>query len=167
MSVPKPELFSESVRLFDFVFPNYRLFLIGAGSAMALGLWWLQERTVIGARIRACVDDREMTSAMGVDVRWLFAGAFAFGALLAGLGGVLAGPVLGVQQGVDLHVLLLSFVVIMVGGLGTLKGALFGGIAVGLLDNFGRALFPELAQFTIFLPMAVILIVRPQGLFGR
>ena len=104
---------------------------------------------------------------LGINVSLLFTLIFALGAFLAALGGVLGGPLLGVYPGADFEVLLLAFVVVIVGGLGSLKGALVGGLLVGLLDNFGKAFFPELAMFTIFAPMAAILAIRPTGLFGR
>jgi len=91
----------------------------------------------------------------------------AVGAALAGLGGVLGGPFIGVYPGVDLEVLMLAMVVVITGGLGSLRGAFFGAIMVGLLDNFGKALFPQLSLFTVFAPMAIVLAIRPSGLFGR
>jgi branched-chain amino acid transport system permease protein len=100
-------------------------------------------------------------------VSLLFTLVFALGAALAALGGVMGGPIVGIYPGADFQILLLGFVVVIIGGLGSLKGALIGALAVGLLDNFGKALFPELALFTIFAPMALILAVRPTGLFGR
>ena len=165
-SLPKPEVLSGSVPLGTLVFPSYRLFLIGVGVAVGLALWLLQERTKLGAMVRATVDDAEIARATGIDVSRLSTWVFAVGAALAALGGILAGPVLGVYPGADFETLLLAFVVVIIGGLGSLKGAFIGGLLVGCLDNFGKALFPELAYFTIFAPMAVILAVRPTGLFG-
>jgi len=116
--------------------------------------------------VRAAIDDAEIAQATGINVSLLGTSVFAVGAALAALGGIMAGPVLGMYPGADFEVLLLAFVVVIVGGLGSLKGAFVGGVLVGCLDNFGKALFPELAYFTIFAPMAVILAVRPAGLFG-
>jgi branched-chain amino acid transport system permease protein len=165
-SLPKPEMLSASVRLGPLVFPSYRLFLIGFGAVVGLALWFLQERTRLGAMVRASVDDAEMAQATGINVSVLSTAVFGLGAALAALGGILAGPVLGIYPGADFEVLLLAFVVVIIGGLGSLKGAFVGGVLVGCLDNFGKALFPELAYFTIFAPMAAILAVRPAGLFG-
>ena len=165
-SLPKPEMLSASVRLGPLVFPSYRLFLIGFGAVVGIALWFLQERTRVGAMVRASVDDAEMAQATGINVSVLSTAVFGLGAALAALGGILAGPVLGIYPGADFEVLLLAFVVVIVGGLGSLKGAFVGGLLVGCLDNFGKALFPELAYFTIFAPMAAILAVRPAGLFG-
>jgi branched-chain amino acid transport system permease protein len=165
-TLPKPELLDRSFRLGTLVFPSYRLFVIGVGAVVGLVLWFLQERTRLGAMLRAAIDDAEIARATGIDVSRLSTGVFAFGAGLAALGGIVGGPLLGVYPGADFEILLLAFVVVIVGGLGSLKGAFLGGLLVGLLDNFGKALFPQLALFTIFAPMAVILAVRPSGLFG-
>jgi branched-chain amino acid transport system permease protein len=165
-TLAKPELFEHSVRIGRFVFPSYRLFIVGFGLAVALVLWYLQERTRLGAMVRAAIDDAPIARSSGINVSLLSSGVFAFGAALAAVGGVVGGPILGVYPGADFEILLLAFVVVIVGGLGSLKGAFFGALLVGLLDNFGKALFPELALFTIFAPMAFILAVRPTGLFG-
>jgi branched-chain amino acid transport system permease protein len=166
-TIPKPAMFGASLQLGAFYYPAYRLFIIGFGLVIAALLWWLQEGTRTGAMLRASVDDEEVARALGINVSLLFTLVFALGAFLAALGGVMGGPIVGVYPGADFEVLLLGFVVVIIGGLGSLKGALAGGLIVGLLDNFGKVFFPELALFTIFAPMAVILAVRPAGLFGR
>jgi branched-chain amino acid transport system permease protein len=166
-TIPKPELFTGSVQIGGFYYPSYRLFIIGFGLLIAALLWWLQEGTRIGGMLRASVDDEEVARALGINVSLLFTMVFALGAFLAALGGVMGGPIVGVYPGADFEILLLGFVVVIFGGLGSLKGALVGGLVVGLLDNFGKVFFPELALFTIFAPMALILAVRPAGLFGR
>jgi branched-chain amino acid transport system permease protein len=166
-TMPKPAMFSESVQLGAFLYPSYRLFIIGFGLAIAGLLWWMQEGTRVGAMLRAGVDDEETARALGINVSLLFTLVFALGAFLAALGGVMGGPIMGVYPGADFEVMLLGFVVVIIGGLGSLKGALVGGLIVGLLDNFGKVFFPEFALFTIFAPMALILAVRPAGLFGR
>jgi branched-chain amino acid transport system permease protein len=166
-TMPKPAMFSTSVQLGAFAYPSYRLFIIGFGLVIAALLWWLQEGTRIGATLRAGVDDEEIARALGINVSLLFTLVFALGAFLAALGGVMGGPIMGVYPGADFEVLLLGFVVVIIGGLGSLRGALVGGLLVGLLDNFGKVFFPEFALFTIFAPMALILAVRPTGLFGR
>ena len=166
-TLPKPELFSTSIWIGNIVFPSYRLLVIAVGVVVGLGLWWLQEKTKLGSMIRAGVDDEEMARGCGVNVSFLSTAVFALGAFLAALGGIMGGPFVGVYPGADFEVLLFAFVVIIIGGLGSLKGAFFGGLLVGLLDNFGKALFPELALFTIFAPMVIILAIKPRGLFGR
>ncbi|HEU5320678.1 MAG TPA: branched-chain amino acid ABC transporter permease [Methylomirabilota bacterium] len=165
-TLPRPESLSTSIRVAGLVFPRYRLFVIAVGLVVGLALWALQERTTLGARVRAAIDDAEIARATGIDVSRLCTAVFAVGAGLAALGGIIGGPLLGVYPGADFEILLLAFVVVIIGGLGSLKGAFLGGLLVGLLDNFGKALFPEFALFTIFAPMAVILAVRPTGLFG-
>jgi branched-chain amino acid transport system permease protein len=165
-SLPAPEALTAPVRLGPLIFPSYRLFLIGAGALIGVALWLLQERTKIGAMVRAAVDDAEIARTTGINVSRLSTVVFGVGAGLAALGGILAGPVLGMYPGADFEILLLAFVVVIIGGLGSLKGAFVGGLLVGCLDNFGKALFPELAYFTMFAPMALILALRPVGLFG-
>jgi branched-chain amino acid transport system permease protein len=166
-TMPKPAMFGASIQIGPFFYPSYRLFIIGFGLVVAALLWWLQEGTRVGAMVRASVDDEEVARALGINVSLLFTLVFALGAFLAALGGVMGGPIVGVYPGADFEVLLLGFVVVIIGGLGSLKGALAGGLIVGLLDNFGKVFFPEFALFTIFAPMALILAVRPAGLFGR
>lgn len=165
-TLPKPDAFERSVRLGRFIFPSYRLFILGFGTLIALLLWFLQERTRLGAMLRAAIDDAPIARSTGINVSLLSTGVFAFGAALAAVGGIIGGPVLGVYPGADFEIMLLAFVVVIVGGLGSLKGAFFGALLIGLLDNFGKALFPGLSYFTIFAPMALILAVRPRGLFG-
>jgi branched-chain amino acid transport system permease protein len=166
-TIPKPPLLSGALQLGGFFYPYYRLFIIGVGLIIAAARWWLQDGTRLGAMLRASVDDEEVARALGINVSLLFTLVFGFGAFLAALGGVMGGPIVGIYPGADFDVMLLGFVVVIIGGLGSLKGALIGGLAVGLLDNFGKVFFPELALFTIFAPMAVILALRPAGLFGR
>ena len=165
-TLPRPDVFARSIRLGPLIFPSYRLFVIAVGAVVGVALWALQERTKLGAMIRAAIDDAEIARATGINVSLLSTAVFAFGAGLAALGGIVGGPLLGVYPGADFEILLLAFVVVIVGGLGSLKGALFGGLLIGLLDNFGKALFPQFAMFTIFAPMVVILALRPTGLFG-
>jgi branched-chain amino acid transport system permease protein len=166
-TIPRPAMLSQSVQLGEFFYPSYRLFIIAFGFLVAGLLWWIQEGTRIGAMLRAGVDDEEIARALGINVSLLFTAVFALGAFLAALGGTMGGPIMGVYPGADFDVMLLGFVVIIIGGLGSLRGALVGGLIVGLLDNFGKVFFPEFALFTIFAPMALILAVRPLGLFGQ
>jgi branched-chain amino acid transport system permease protein len=165
-TLPRPESLSRSVRLGALLFPTYRLFVVAVGAAVGLGLWFFQERTTLGAMLRAAIDDAEIARSTGINVSRLSTAIFALGAALAALGGIIGGPLLGVYPGADFEILLLAFVVVIIGGLGSLKGAFVGALAVGVLDNFGKTLFPQLALFTIFAPMAIILAIRPTGLFG-
>lgn len=149
------------------VYPKYRFFVIGVGVALAVGLWLFLDRTRLGALIRAGVDDEEMARGMGINVKRLFLGVFAVGAFLAGFAGAIGGPFIGVYPGADFSILPLALVVVILGGLGSLRGAMIGSLIVGVLDTLGKAVFPELSYFTLFAPMAVVLAIRPQGLFGR
>ena len=166
-SLPRPSLFDRSYHFGDLMIPSYRAFVIGVGVTIGAGLWYFQEKTRLGAIIRAGVDDEEMTRGLGINVPFLFNAVFALGAILAALGGVLGGPIVGVYPGVDFEILLYALVVVIIGGLGSLKGAFVGALVVGILDHFGKALFPEISLFTIFAPMVIILALKPGGLFGR
>lgn len=162
-----PEALGGTVHLLGVPYPRFRLVTLLIGAAIAVGLWYLQNRTRMGAIVRAGVDDAEMVSALGINLPAVFTGVFFAGAMLAGLAGVIGGSVLSVYRGADSEILLFGLVVIIIGGMGSLKGAIIGSIAVGLLDSFGKALYPEISYFTIFGPMAIVLALRPQGLFGR
>lgn len=166
LSIPKPPELLSTVNVLGIDFPMYRLFLIALGLFIAAGLWYLQERTLLGAKIRAGVNDREMVTGLGINVNVLFTVVFTLGAALAGLAGGLGGPVTGMAPGVDLEMLILALVVVVVGGLGSLKGALLGSLVIGLADTFGKAYAPEFAMFTIYVVMALILVWRPSGLLG-
>jgi len=166
-TITVPTFLSGSLRWGVIVFPIYRMFIIVSASAVAIALWLFLENTRAGATIRAAVDDGEMAQGVGINVPLVSMSVFALGAFLAALGGVVGGGFIGVYPGVDFEILPYAFVVVIVGGLGSLQGAIVGSLMVGLLDNFGKALFPELAYFTLFAPMALILAVRPTGLFGK
>jgi len=156
-----------STDVFGITYPVFRLAVLVLGAAVAIGLWYLLERTRLGAMVRAGVDDREMAAALGIDVRAVFTAVFVLGALLAGLAGVVGGAYLSLFPGADAEILTYSLVVVVLGGLGSLRGAVVGALLVGLIYTFGQSLVPDLAYFVLFAPMALILIVRPQGLFGR
>jgi branched-chain amino acid transport system permease protein len=166
-SVPIPAFLDGPVSVLGVPYPMHRLVLMGVGLVIGLALWWVQENTRFGAMVRAAVDDQDTAKAMGINVSMLFMAVFALGAFLAAIAGVLGGAMIGIHPGADFEVLLLAFVVVIIGGLGSLSGALVGAIIVGLLDSFGRALFPQFALVTMFAAMVLILSVRPHGLFGR
>ena len=166
-TIKLPAMLSGSWEVGPYFFPVYRVFIMGVAVVVALTLWLVLEKTRLGAMMRATVDDPEMARGVGINVHAISMGVFAMGAVLASIAGVVAGGFVGVSPGADFEILPYAFVVVIVGGMGSLKGALVGSLLVGLLDNFGKALFPELSYFTLFAPMALILAVRPTGLFGR
>jgi len=166
-NLPVPAALTGSLHVGASVFPIYRIFIVAVAVAVGVGLWLLLDRTRVGAMIRAAVDDAEMAQGVGINVPRASLAVFGLGAALAALGGVIGAGFLGVYPGADFEVLPYAFVVVIVGGLGSLPGAMAGSLLVGLLDNFGKALFPELSYFTLFAPMALILAIRPTGLFGR
>jgi branched-chain amino acid transport system permease protein len=151
----------------SFPFPTYRLAISLVAVAFAAALWLLMDRTRLGAMIRAGVDDPDMARVAGIRVSRLFTIVFCLGAWLAGFAGVIGGPILSVYPGLDQEMLPLALVVVILGGSGSLLGSLVGSFVVGFLYNFGQAMFPELAYVVLFLPMLLVLVVRPQGLFGR
>lgn len=166
-TLARPDWLTGPVRVAGVAFPAYRLFVIAVGVLVGALLWYLQARTRVGAMVRAVADDVETARSLGINVSLLSSGAFTTGTALAALGGIVGGPIVGVHVGTELEVLLLSFVVVIIGGLGSLPGAFVGAIIVGLVDTLGKALVPDFALFTLFAPMALILAVRPTGLFGR
>src|SRR4030095_2784418 len=143
------------------------LAIIVIAGVVAIGLWLLLERTRLGAMIRAGVDDPDMARVVGIRVSQLFTIVFALGAGLAGFAGIIGGTTLSVYPGLDQDMLPLALVVVILGGTGSLLGSFVGSIIVGFIYTFGPAVSPERAYFLLFLPMLLVLIFRPQGLFGR
>jgi len=177
-----PDALSSTVEIAGFSYPSYRLAIIAAGVAVALGLWLLIQKTRVGMLIRAGATNAGMVAALGVNIKWLNTLVFALGAALAGLAGVMAGPIVSVQPGMGEPVLILTLVVIIIGGLGSIRGAFYAALIVGVVDTLGRAFMPTimrtlferstadaagpaLASMLIYLFMAVVLALKPQGLF--
>lgn len=151
----------------DLSYPMYRLFIIGFTVAVGVLLFFVQARSKIGAIVRAGVDDRETVAATGIDIDRVFTGVFAVGALLAGLAGGIGAGLLSLTPASGVEILLYAMVVVIIGGLGSISGAALGAVLIGLIDAFSKAFIPEFAYFTVFAPMALVLVVRPQGLFGK
>jgi branched-chain amino acid transport system permease protein len=167
MDIIPPAKLTQSVVIGDLYLPGYRIFMIGMAAAIGLILWLVMEKTRMGAAVRATVDDAQMARGVGIDTSRISMFIFALGAALAALGGVIGGAFLGVYPGLDFQILPIAFAVVIIGGMGSLGGAAIGALVVGLADNFGKALFPEISYFTLYAPMALILAVKPTGLFGR
>jgi branched-chain amino acid transport system permease protein len=167
VQVETPRALRGTTAMLGLVFPTYRLAISLIAVVFAAGLWALLERTRLGAMIRAGVDDPAMARVAGIRVSRLFTIVFCLGAWLAGFAGVIGGPILSVYPGLDQEMLPLALVVVILGGSGSLLGSLVGSFVVGFLYNFGQAMFPEIAYVVLFLPMLIVLVVRPQGLFGR
>jgi branched-subunit amino acid ABC-type transport system permease component len=167
-SLSAPPGLDGSVSLIGGVYPVYRLFVIAFGVVLAAAMAVVYRRTRIGMLIRAGVEDAQMLGALGIDTNRLFASTFATGAALAGLAGVIAAPVFGVQPGMDTDPgLLYPLVVVVVGGLGTLSGAVAGSLLIGPADTFGKVLFQDVALAVIFAIVALVLLLKPTGLLGR
>lgn len=166
-SIPKPDFLSGSFKLFGATVPTYTALVLLVAPVIALAMWYLLYRTKTGKVVRATSSDREMADALGINMTTLFTLVFAFGAMLAGLAGALAGPVRTVFPGLGTEVIIESFVVVVIGGLGSLLGAFVGSLLIGTLETVGILVFPEFEMGLIYLLMVLVLIVRPWGLFGR
>ena len=163
--IPVPQILAGRVGVLGEVYPAYRLFIIALGLVVIAALYLGLERTRLGAVVRAGVDDRTMVAAMGIDVERAFFLVFCLGCWLAGLAGVVSAPVFSIFPGMDMSILILTLIVVVVGGPGSLKGAVVGSLAIGMADTYGQVLAPEFARVTIYALMAAILLVRPHGLF--
>lgn len=166
-SIQPPPPLTGGIALGGITYPAYRLVILALAVAVGVALHLVQHHTRIGAVIRAGVDDRETAAAMGINIDRVFAVMFVAGAALAGLAGVAAAGSLTIRPGADVEILLFALVVVIVGGLGSVAGAALGSVLIGLIDAFSKMWFPELSYFAVFLPMALVLILRPQGLLGR
>ncbi|HML13991.1 MAG TPA: branched-chain amino acid ABC transporter permease [Xanthobacteraceae bacterium] len=167
VTLPAPRELRPPILVHGFAFPTFRLVVLAIALVAALVLYLLMERTRLGAMIRAGVDDMEMARGVGIPVSLLFTVVFLLGAMLAGAGGTLGAPILNAYPGLDTDMLPLALIVVILGGAGSLLGAFVGSFVVGFLYNFGIALFPDFAYFILFLPMLLVLVFMPQGLFGR
>ena len=167
LDIAPPEALTQSVAVGGLFFPLYRVFMIGLAILIGVSLWLAMERTRLGAAVRATVDDAQMAAGVGIDTSRISMLVFALGAFLAAVGGVIGGAFLGIYPGLDFEILPIAFAVVIIGGMGSLTGAAIGSVVVGLADNFGKALFPEISYFTLYAPMVLILAVKPTGLFGR
>lgn len=162
--VAQPEALSGVVDLMGIRYPAYRLFIIALGLVVMLALYLALERTRLGALVRAGVDDRATAETLGIDIAKVFTLVFAIGTYLAGVAGVVAAPIFGIYPGMDVSIIILVLIVVVVGGLGSLKGAIIGALAIGFADTFGKILLPQVAMMMIDLVMALVLIFRPSGL---
>ena len=167
MDINPPGALTQSIVVAGVYLPLYRVFMIATALGIGLVIWLVMEKTRMGAAVRATVDDAQMARGVGIDTNRVSMFIFALGAFLAALGGVIGGAFLGIYPGLDFEILPLAFAVVIIGGMGSLGGAAIGALAVGLADNFGKALFPEVSYFTLYAPMVLILAIKPTGLFGR
>jgi len=164
---PMPAFFEGNLSIFGRPFPIYNLFIIFAGVAVASLLWFIMEKTWWGRMVRASASDREMAGAIGVNIPFLFTAVFVFSAMLAALGGALGTPIRVVAPGIGTAMIIQAFVITVIGGLGNLKGAFIGALIVGILTALGVLLFPVFELFIIFVVMAIVLMIKPEGLFGK
>ncbi len=167
MIPPMPRFLEGNLSILGRPYPIYNLFIIFAGLGVAIALWLILEKTWWGRMIRASASDREMASAIGINIPILFTTVFVFSAMLAALGGALGTPVRVVAPGIGTAMIIQAFVITVIGGLGNLKGAFVGALIVGILTSFGILLFPVFELFIIFGVMVIVLMVKPEGLFGK
>jgi branched-subunit amino acid ABC-type transport system permease component len=167
LSVSAPQALNGSVEIFGTVQPVYNLFVMAVGPAIAFFGWLVLNRTGIGRMIRAAQMDREMLGALGADVGMIYTGMFVFSAFLAGLSGALVTPIESIVPGMDVLIIVQAFIVVVIGGMGSFWGTFWGSVIYGQVLSFGILIFPGFSLFSVFALMAVILIVRPWGLFGR
>ena len=164
--VPMPELLAGSIQLTDNLsYPHYRLFISALCLLLALGLYVLISKTRVGMRIRAGAFNSDMTEALGINIRRLHALVFALGVGLAAVAGILAAPISSVYPNMGSQVLIMCFVVVVIGGIGSVRGAMIAALLVGLVDTFGKVLLPSVASMGVYVLMALVLLWRPQGLF--
>jgi branched-chain amino acid transport system permease protein len=166
-STQLPDYLKGPIQINDIFYPKYRLFVLGFAVVLAGILFYINRRTKIGAILRAGVDDRETVAALGINIKVVFTSVFMFGAFIAGMSGVIGAGFLTLLPGSEFEILLFALVVVIIGGLGSLEGAALGAVLVGLIDAFAKALVPDLSFFTLFAPMAIILMLRPTGLLGQ
>lgn len=166
-NISPPDLLQGVVMIGNFVYPKYRLFVIAFTAVMALLLWWVLEGTRLGSIVRAGSESTEMVSLLGLNIDRIFSLVFALGAVTAGLAGALAGPIRGVEPFMGIEALGIAFVVVVIGGLGSFFGALAGGILVGVVQSLMSTIWSEGAHLMIYIAMAAVMLLRPNGLFGR
>jgi len=163
-SLSAPVFLQGSFSIFDFPFPRYNLFLLIIGPLVALGLWFLTNKTKIGKIARAAAVDREMVGAIGINVSWVFAAVFVIGCFLAGLGGALVAPTQNITQGMDHAIIIEAFLIVIIGGLGNIWGALLGALIFGLTDSIGILVMPQFAIVFPYMAVVIVLVFRPKGL---
>lgn len=165
-TIAAPEILQGRVEILSFEYPIYRLFTIATGIIVAILLVLLIDRTLIGAVLRAGVDNREMATAMGININVLFGIVFGFGSALAGFAGVVAAPVMSIFSNMGIGIVVTTFVVVVVGGLGNLRGSFYASLIVGMTDTMAQAFLPEVEMFAVYALLIAVMIFRPQGLFG-
>ena len=166
-SISAPDILSNSILLINEPYPSYRLFVIAIGLIVLFTLYIILEKTKIGAKVRASVDDPETAQLLQINTDKILFYTFALGCGLAGLAGITVAPILGVEPGMDMEVLVLTLIVVVVGGTGSLKGAIIGSLLIGFVDSFGKVYIPQLAQIIIYAVMALTILFRPDGLYKR
>ena len=165
-TIPLPEALRGRTELFGVIYPTYRLFIIVVGALVGLLVWLVLDLTTVGALVRAGISDRDMVSAMGFDIDKVFAAVFGAGCALAGFAGVVAAPILSIHPRMGVGILISTLLVVLIGGLGSVRGSIIGAFVVGIVDTVTSIFFPDFSLVSVYLVLATIMIVRPQGLSG-
>jgi branched-chain amino acid transport system permease protein len=163
----RPAFLTGTIPIGDYNFLIYRFGLIFIGLVLFFGMWWLQDKTRIGARVRAGMDNKNMTMSLGINYALIATAIFILGAAMGGLAGYLGSPILGAEPEMSMPILLLAMIIVVIGGLGSIQGALIGSLIIGIINTFGNVYFQDFAMFTSYLIFIIVLIVRPTGLLGR
>jgi branched-chain amino acid transport system permease protein len=162
-----PSGLNGSISVGDLSFPVYRIFIVGIGVIVLAVLWWLQDKTRIGAIIRAGMDNKDMTISLGINYAIVSTMVFTFGAMLGGIAGILGSPIIGAYSTMGDNLLLLAFIVVVVGGTGYVQGTMLGALIIGLMSTFGNAYFSSVSLFTVYMIFIITLLIRPNGILGR
>lgn len=162
-----PAMLSGSVSIGELRFPIYRFFIIIIGLAAFEGLWWCQDKTRVGAVMRAGMEDKEMTIGLGINYMLLSTAVFFLGSFMAGFAGFLGTPIFGVHYAMGFDILLLACIVVIIGGVGSVQGTFLGAILLGFIDSFGKTFFPDFAMFTMYLAFLIVVLIKPSGILGK
>jgi branched-chain amino acid transport system permease protein len=165
--VQPPSLLDFSMNILGTYYPAYRLTIILTGIVVFIALYWFQEKTKWGAIVRAGVDNKEMATGLGINIPKVFTMVFSLGAFIAGFGGFVGSPILGLHIGLDVEIIMLALAVVIVGGIGSLPGCLATCLLLGLADTFGKVLWQKYASLTIYIIVVIVLLAKPTGLFGK
>jgi branched-chain amino acid transport system permease protein len=163
----EPKVLSGTMNIFGVSYPRYNVFVIVVGILVCIFIWILLTKTRFGKMIRAASSDREVANGLGINVPWLYTAVFGIGAYLAGLSGVLAAPLRSIMLEMDVHTIIEAFAIVVIGGLGSIPGALIGSLLLGQLNSFGTLYIPRFEMAFMYVFMAIILLIRPKGLLGE
>jgi branched-chain amino acid transport system permease protein len=162
-----PSFLKQTISVSGFIFPKYRLAIIVIGLVIFFLFWWLQDRTRVGSIIRAGMDDKQMTIGLGINYGLVSTSVFIIGTIMGGIAGFFGAPIVGLFPEMSMQILLIAMIVVVIGGIGKVQGALIGSLIIAYIDTFGKAFFPDFAMFTVYLIFIIMLLLKPNGILGR